>query len=131
LDFLGSHNSSNFFDHFDHLQDSVSDIRGTLGADKGYCAHDFVEQLRDRGIEPHVAVPRKSGVLDKQTQQQESYKLSQRKRKLVEQPFGWMKTVGRIRKTTQKGIEKNDFLFSLHAALYNVVRFLKLVPATA
>lgn len=103
----------------------------TLGADKGFCVHEFVRNLRERDVTPHVAAIDRTKVLDKRTLRHESYKVSQRKRKLVEQGFGWMKTVGRIRKTTLRGIARNEYAFALHAAVYDIIRLLRLLPPTA
>lgn len=100
----------------------------TLGADKGYCAREFVKALRARKIVPHIAQPAKSRVLDQRTLRHVAYDISQRKRKLVEQGFGWMKTVARVRKTTLRGIARNNFSFALRAAVYDIVRLCHLLP---
>lgn len=101
----------------------------TLGADKAYHAEEFVKQLRHRKIVPHIAFNQGRKGLDARTTRHETYKVSQRKRKLVEQGFGWLKTVGGLRKTTQRGIAKNDYTFSIHAAVYNIIRICSLCPA--
>ncbi len=101
----------------------------TLGADKGYHAEEFVNDLRSRNITPHVALCRNRKGLDGRTTRHSSYQISQRKRKLIEQGFGWLKTVSGLRKTTLRGIDKNNFSFSLKIAAYNMVRMLRLVPA--
>jgi len=73
----------------------------TLGADKGYHVKDFVQHLREHGIKPHIARidGRKTPGLDGRTSCTEGYKVSQRKRKRIEEIFGWLKTVGGMRKT--------------------------------
>ena len=73
----------------------------TLGADKGYHVKDFVQHLREHGIKPHIARidGRKTPGLDGRTSCTEGYKMSQRKRKRIEEIFGWLKTVGGMRKT--------------------------------
>lgn len=98
----------------------------TLGADKGYCVREFVRALRTRKIVPHIAQPAKRRVLDRRTFRHAAYEISQRKRKLVEQGFGWMKTVAGVRKTTLRGIARNDFTFALRAAVYDIVRLCNL-----
>ena len=102
--------------------------RGTLGADKGYYARDFVKTVRDRGVVPHVAAYGNRRALDHRTIRHETYRVSQRKRKLIEQGFGWMKTVAGLRKTLLRGIERNDCLFAIRAAVYNLVRMFRLLP---
>jgi hypothetical protein len=71
-----------------------------LAGDKGYCTKDFVAALRERGIRPHIAFiddGRRIPGLDQRTIRHASYRLSQRKRKLIEQAFGWLKGVAGIR----------------------------------
>lgn len=98
--------------------------RITLGGDKGYDTADFVKELRSLKITPHVAqndTNRKSAI-DGRTTKHPNYAVSQRIRKRIEEGFGWMKTVGRIRKTMYRGIEKIGWQLNLHAAAYNLVR---------
>jgi IS5 family transposase len=75
---------------------------GTLGADKSFDTKDHVQDLREIGITPHVAQKMHSAI-DGRTTRQPGYRISQRKRKLVEQVFGWMKTVGGLRKLRHRG----------------------------
>jgi transposase len=103
--------------------------RATLGGDKGYHAEEFIKDLRARKITPHIAYNKGRKGLDKRTTRHKTYQVSQRKRKLIEQGFGWLKSVGRMRKTTLKGIDKNNFIFSFRAAAFNLVRMLSLAPA--
>ncbi len=98
--------------------------RITLGGDKGYDAKDFVKELRNLNITPHVAqndTNRKSAI-DGRTTNHPNYAVSQRIRKRIEEGFGWMKTVGRMRKTMYRGIEKIAWQLDLHAAAYNLIR---------
>ena len=105
----------------------------TLGADKGYHTRAFVAELRRRGIRPHVAM--KSGHttpgLDRRTTRHDSYQLSQRSRKRVEEIFGWCKTVAGLRKTRFRGIPRVQLQAQFAAAAYNLLRMSRLaVQAT-
>ena len=96
----------------------------TLGADKGYDAQEFIDACMDMNVTPHVAQNksgRKSAVPD-EIAQSEGYALSQRKRKLIEQGFGWAKTVGGIRQVMVRGLKRVDQQFVLTMAAYNMVR---------
>jgi transposase len=103
----------------------------TLGADRGYDAADFVEELRGMNVRPHVA-QNKSGrrsAIDKRTTRHPGYVKSQRVRKRIEEAFGWIKTVAGMRKTKLRGLPKLDWAFTFAAAAYNLVRVPKLVAA--
>lgn len=108
----------------------------TLGADKGYDAKEFVKALDEMRVKPHVAQNksgRRSAVPD-EIAASERYALSQRKRKLIEQGFGWMKSTGRIRQVMVRGIKKVDQLFVLAMAAFNLTRMRTLAelrPVTA
>ena len=96
----------------------------TLGADKGYDAQEFIDACIAMNVTPHVAQNksgRKSAVPDA-IAQSEGYALSQRKRKLIEQGFGWAKSVGSIRQVMVRGLKRVDQLFVLTMAAYNLVR---------
>jgi IS5 family transposase len=100
------------------------EIEVTLGADKGYDAAEFIEELQRLKVTPHVAQNksgRRSAVPD-EIASTEGYALSQRKRKLIEQGFGWAKFVGPIRQVMVRGIKKVDQLFVLTMAAYNLTR---------
>jgi len=100
------------------------EVEVTLGADKGYDAAEFIEELVRLKVTPHVAQnksARRSAVDDK-IAASEGYALSQRKRKLIEQGFGWAKFVGPIRQVMVRGIKKVGQLFVLTMAAYNLVR---------
>jgi len=102
----------------------------TLGADKAYDTHDFVEACRSRNVTPHVAqniTARRGSNIDGRTTKHVGYAVSQRIRKRVEEVFGWMKTVGNFRKTRYIGLGANQFAAHLVATAYNLIRMAKLV----
>jgi transposase len=106
--------------------------RITLGADKGYDAHDFISELRHMQITPHVAqndTNRRSAV-DERTTRHGGYQLSQKKRKRIEEVFGWMKSVGLLRKLRHRGLERVEWIFTFTAAAYNLVRIRNLMRGT-
>ena len=115
--------------------DMVVDIPGskhtTLGADKAYDVAEFVGLLRAIKMTPHIAA-KKPGytALDGRTTRHIGYIVSQRKRKRVEEIFGWMKTVGLMRKTRHRGLARVGWTFTLAAAAYNLIRIRNLSPAT-
>jgi transposase/rhodanese-related sulfurtransferase len=107
--------------------------RITVAADKGYDTRDFVANLRAMDATPHVAphaVGRRSAI-DARTTRHAGYVVSQQKRKLVEQGFGWMKTIGGVRKLRHRGGPLVTWIFTFTAAVYNIVRLRRLLPATA
>lgn len=101
----------------------------TLGADRGYDAADFVEELRTLNVRPHVAqnTNRRRSAIDRRTTRHPGYAASQRIRKRIEEAFGWIKTVAGLRKTKLRGLDKVDWAFALTAAAYNLVRLPKLL----
>ena len=104
--------------HEDH------DASITLGADKGYDAKEFIETLQAMNVLPHVAQNtsgRRSAVPD-EIAPSVGYQISQTKRKLIEQGFGWAKTVGRMRQVMVRGLEKVDQMFVLTMSAYNLTR---------
>jgi transposase len=105
----------------------------TLGADKGYDTQAFVEALRSLGVTPHVAqnTSKRSSAIDGRTTRHPGYLVSQRKRKLIEEVFGWLKTVGLMRKLRHRGTRRVDWLFTFAAAVYNLVRIRNLTEQTA
>jgi transposase len=109
--------------------------RVTLAADKAYDSRDFVANLRAMRVTPHVAqyaaTPHRRSAIDARTTRHRGYALSQQKRKLVEQGFGWMKTVGGLRKLRHRGGPLVTWIFTFTAAAYNIVRLRRLLPATA
>ena len=96
--------------------------RRTLGADKGYDAQEFGKNLRGMNITPHIAPRQHSRVIDGRTTRHKTYQISQRKRKRIEEIFGWAKTIGVIRKAKMRGREKIDWLFTMNIAVFNLVR---------
>ena len=94
----------------------------TLGADKGYDASVFADDLRDLKCTPHIAQKKNGKSVDGRTTRHEGYEISQRKRKRVEEIFGWAKTVGLIRKVKMRGLEKIDWIFTMCLAVFNLVR---------
>ena len=107
---------------------------GSLGADKAYDTHDFVQVLRDLRVRPHVTqnVNRAGGsAIDRRTTRHASYDIRQRKRPLIERAFGWMKSVGGIRKVKLRGLPKVDWLFLMSAAAFNLWRIPKLTAVEA
>ena len=96
----------------------------TLGADKGYDAKEFIDALQEMNVIPHVAqntAGRRSAVPDA-IAASEGYAISVQKRKLIEQGFGWAKTVGRIRQVMVRGLRRVDQIFVLTMAAYNLTR---------
>jgi len=100
----------------------------TLAADKGYHVKDFVGHLREHQIPPHIAriENRNTPGLDGRTTRTEGYRISQRKRKRVEDIFGWLKTVGGMRKTRFIGQAKTQMAAFISGAAYNLLRIAKL-----
>ena len=99
--------------------------RVTVAADKGYDVREFVGAMRDRNVTPHVAQNDKrpgGSAIDDRTTRHAGYGISQRKRKRIEEVFGWMKTVGMLRKTRHRGVFKVGWVFTFAAAAYNLVR---------
>ena len=103
--------------------------RVTLGGDKNYDTKEFVWELRGMNITPHVAQndSNRSSAIDQRTARHTSYEVSQRKRKRVEQSFGWMKMVGMLRKVKLRGMDKVGWLFTFTGAAYNLCRLRNLM----
>jgi transposase len=99
--------------------------RVTVAGDKGYDTHGFVAECRHLNITPHVAqnLKRNGGsAIDGRTTRHSGYVVSQRRRKRVEECFGWMKTIALLRKMRHRGIFKVGWVFTFAAAAYNLVR---------
>ena len=108
--------------------------RITLAADKAYDVRGFVDTLRAMRVTPHVAAcvtAHRRSAIDGRTTRHDGYAASQRKRKLVEQSFGWLKTIGGFRKLHHRGGPRVTWVFTFAAAVYNIVRLRRLLPATA
>jgi transposase len=106
--------------------------RGTLGGDKAYDTREFVQQVRACQMTPHVAQndSNRRSAIDARTTRHEGYAISQRKRKRVEEVFGWLKTIGLMRKTRHRGTERIGWMFTFAAAAYNLVRIRNIIAAT-
>jgi transposase len=100
----------------------------SVGADKAYDTKDFVQALRQMKIVPHVAQNTRGrrSAIDGRTTRHPSYRISQAKRYWVEKPFGWMKSVGGLRKVRLRGRDKLWWLFTFTAAAFNLWRIPKL-----
>lgn len=103
--------------------------RRTLGADKGYDTRAFVAGVRARGVTPHVAqnTTNRRSAIDSRTTRHGGYAVSQKKRKLIEQNFGWDKTVGLLRKLRHRGIERVQWIYTFTSAAFNLVRMRSLL----
>jgi Transposase DDE domain/Transposase domain (DUF772) len=104
--------------------------RVTVAADKAYDTHNFVAEMRARKVTPHVAQNEKrpgGSAIDGRTTGHAGYQLSQRKRKRIEEVFGWLKTVGMLRKLRHRGLPKVGWVFTFAAAAYNLVRMRNLL----
>jgi transposase len=104
----------------------------TVGGDKNYDTAEFVAGCRERGCTPHVAQndTNRRSAIDRRTARHPGYAVSQSKRRRLEECFGWIKTVGGLRKTRHRGRAPVEWLFVLTAAAYNLVRIPKLLAAT-
>src|SRR5215467_13981277 len=107
----------------------------TVGGDKGFDTRDFVKECRNLRVTPHVAQnhERRGGsALDGRTTRHAGYLVSQRKRKRIEECFGWLKTIALMRKIRHRGVSKVDWIFTFACAAYHLVRMRNLgaaVPA--
>ena len=101
-----------------------------LAADKGYDTKDFVSEMRGMHVTPHVSQNTKragGSAIDGRTTRHTGYEVSQRKRKRIEEVFGWIKTVGTLRKTRHRGLETVRWVFTFTATAYNLVRMRNLM----
>jgi transposase len=105
--------------------------RVTLGADKNDDTRDGVRELRELRVTPHVAqnTAGRSSAIDGRTTRHPGYAISQRKRKGVEEVFGWLKTVGLLRKARHRGLARVGWMFTFAATVYNLVRMRTLTAA--
>jgi transposase len=115
----------------DMIEDNASP-GSTVGGDKNYDTADFVSGCRERGCTPHVSQndTNRRSAIDARTTRHAGYRISTIKRKRIEEPFGWMKTVGGLRKTRHRGRGLVEWLFVLTATAYNIVRIPKILAAT-
>jgi transposase len=106
--------------------------RVTVAGDKGYDTKDFVQEMRGMNATPHVAQNTKrtgGSAIDGRTTHHAGYQISQQKRKRIEEVFGWLKTVGMLRKTRHRGLLKVGWVFTFAAAAYNLVRMRSLLAS--
>ena len=116
----------------DMIKDNVG-RSGTVGGDKNFDTADFVAGCRKLGCTPHVSQndTNRRSAIDARTTRHPGYRTSTIKRKRIEEPFGWMKTVGGLRKTRHRGRGLVEWFFVLTAAAYNLIRIPKILAATA
>lgn len=102
----------------------------SVGGDKNYDTNAFVGAMRKRAIAPHIAKKdnKRTAGLDRRTTNSKNYQLSQIVRKRIEQTFGWIKTIGGLRKTRLRGVARNRSLLLLVSSAYNLARMSRLVP---
>ena len=107
--------------------------RITLGADKAYDTRGFVDDLRDLNVTPHIAqnISNRTSAIDARTTRHAGYAASQQKRKRIEEPFGWAKTIGGLARPMLRGTARLRFKFTLTMAAYDLIRLPKLLGASA
>jgi transposase len=107
--------------------------RITLGGDKGFDAREFIDDLRELNVTPHVAqnTSNRASAIDGRTTRHPGYAISQNKRKLVEESFGWAKTIGGLARPMLRGAQRLGFKFTLTMAAYDLIRLPKLIGAFA
>jgi len=113
--------------------------RITLGADKAYDVTQFVHDLRDRSVTPHIAIDghlsktgkRRKTAVDARTTRHSGYDISQRCRKRIEEVFGWIKSSAGLANVKLRGCDRVDAVFVLALAAYNLIRLPKLLAAPA
>jgi hypothetical protein len=105
--------------------------RATLGADKAYDAAEHVARLRALGVTPHVAqnTSGRRSAIDGRTTRHSGYAISQRLRKRIEEPFGWIKAAAGLRRTRHRGLARVGFVVTLTAAACNLVRLPKILSS--
>jgi transposase len=112
------------------LQDIAGERRVTVGGDKGFDTAEFVRECRNLQVTPHVAQNqgrRGGSAIDGRTTWNVGYRISQRKRKRIEECFGWLKTIALLRKVRHRGTLKVDWIFTFACAAYNLVRMRNLM----
>ena len=107
--------------------------RITVGGDKGFDSADFVADLRALNVTPHIAqnTTNRASAIDGRTTRHPGYEISQKKRKLVEEPFGWGKTIGGLARPMLRGVKRLNFKFTLTMAAYDLIKLPRLLEATA
>lgn len=104
--------------------------RITVAADKGYDTADFVKDMREMNVTPHVASKKKGTAVDGRTTRHDTYKQSIKDRKKIEEFFGWAKVIAGFRKLRHVGLEKIRFYFTLAAGCFNLVKLRNLMAQT-
>jgi len=106
--------------------------RITVGADKLFDTEEFVTSLKELNVTPPVAqnTTNRSSAIDKRTTRHPGYAISQWKRKRIEEIFGWVKTIGLLRKTRHKGLNRGGWMFTFTMAAYDLIRIRNIVAAT-
>jgi transposase len=115
------------------LEQLMGTQRVTVGGDKGYDTRDFVGECRNLNVTPHVAQNKKrsgGSAIDGRTTRHSGYEVSQKKRKRIEECFGWLKTIALMRKVRHRGLAKVGWVFTFAAAAYNLVRMRKLTASS-
>jgi len=115
------------------LQELPGIGRVTVGGDKGFDTADFVRECRKLSVTPHVAQNsgrRGGSAIDGRTAGHAGYAISQKKRKRIEECFGWLKTIALLRKVRHRGTLKVDWVFTFACAAYNLVRMRNLMRST-
>lgn len=113
------------------LEQVPGDGRITAGGDKGFDTREFAAECRHMNVTPHVAqnTARAGGsAIDGRTTRHAGYAVSQKKRKRIEECFGWMKDIALLRKLKHRGLMKVGWIFEFAAAAYNLVRMRNLIP---
>ena len=105
--------------------------RITLGADKGYDAEDFVNELRSMNVVPHVAAKTRSSAIDGRTTRHAGYRASQIVRKRIEEAFGWVKAAAGFARARHRGLARVGWQFTLAMAAYDLIRLPKLLTSTS
>jgi transposase len=116
------------------LEQVPGDGQITVGGDKGFDTQQFVAECRHMNVTPHVAqnTNRAGGsAIDARTTRHTGYAISQKKRKRIEECFGWLKDIALLRKLKHRGLFKVGWIFTFAAAAYNLVRMRKLIPIPA
>ena len=105
--------------------------RITLGADKGYDAEAFVNELRSMNVVPHVAAKIRNSAIDARTTRHAGYRASQIVRKRIEEAFGWAKAAAGFARARHRGLARVGWQFTLAMAAYDLIRLPKLLSSTS
>lgn len=116
-----------------HAHAPASTRRLTLGADKAYDTASFVADCRAMCVTPHVAqnTAGRASAVDARTTHHAGYGVSQRKRKLIEEAFGWAKTIAGLARPMRRGAARMGQAFTFAMAAYDLIRLPKLIATAA